>query len=192
MPIIFVPLKIKDSETVAHYMDLEDYDKFYDGKKWFLTKDGYVCQFNYKTNRRVFLHRVITNCPAGMVVDHQNHVRGDNRRSNLRVCTKAENQANRTKTSRNTSGFKGVSWNAQSKKWKACSHCNGKNRTIGYFRNPEDAAIAYDLEVKFQSSTYAYTNFEWTVSVSNGSCALVASDRTTGNVYRTIPVSSIN
>lgn len=48
-----------------------------------------------KKRKRVSLHRLITNCPEGLEVDHLNHNPLDNRKSNLRICTQIENAQNR-------------------------------------------------------------------------------------------------
>lgn len=50
-------------------------------------REGYKCT-------TVLMHRVLTNCPKGMVVDHLNHDGLDNRMFNLRVCTYSENMLN--------------------------------------------------------------------------------------------------
>ncbi len=47
------------------------------------------------TSKNISLHRFLTNCPKDKVVDHVNHVKNDNRLSNLRVCTHQENQINK-------------------------------------------------------------------------------------------------
>jgi hypothetical protein len=58
--------------------------------------------------KSVFMHRLIMNAPAGLVVDHWNGNIWDNRRSNLRICTQAENLRNKRKLA-GASRFKGVS-----------------------------------------------------------------------------------
>lgn len=77
------------------------------------------------------------------VVDHINGNRTDNRLSNLREATLAQNQQNRTGTQRNnTSGIRGVSWNRFCNKWMAYIQHNGRSKTLGYFENLEHAASA--------------------------------------------------
>lgn len=70
--------------------------------KWYAKKTGdngsfYAARFQ-RINRQgttIYMHRVLTSCPAGKEVDHINQKPLDNRRANLRVCTKQENLANR-------------------------------------------------------------------------------------------------
>lgn len=59
--------------------------------------------------RPIFLHRLIVNAAAGMEVDHINGDGLDNRRSNLRICTHAQNSRNSRSVNPNkTSKYKGV------------------------------------------------------------------------------------
>lgn len=102
----------------------------------------------YFTGRRgdlhVYLHRLIAGARKGEVVDHINGNSLDNRKANLRICTKAENSRNRKLGPTNKSGFKGVSWEAHTGKWRAKIGTDHKQITIGRFDTKEDAARAYN------------------------------------------------
>jgi uncharacterized protein YkuJ len=66
-------------------------------------------------------------------LDHINRNTLDNRIENLRVANKSQNACNRTVFANNTSGIKGVSWNARNKKWFVYVDVNKKRNNIGYF-----------------------------------------------------------
>ena len=89
--------------------------------------------------------RAITDAPSGMCVDHINGDKLDNRRSNLRICTRGQNARNTKKPSHGkTSTFKGVSWYRRYSKYQAAVSSNGKRVHLGYYDRAEDAARAYD------------------------------------------------
>ena len=88
------------------------------------------------------LHRLIMNCPDGMIVDHINHNTLDNRKENLRICTYKENSENRNVQKNSKSGIRGIFWNKQISKWVAKIGHNYKHIIIGYFSNIEDAEKA--------------------------------------------------
>ena len=76
-------------------LDVEDLDFILSYSRWFAhprKTDSYL--INRKGEK---LHRILLNCPKGMVVDHINGNTLDNRRSNLRVCSQLENTQNRTR-----------------------------------------------------------------------------------------------
>ena len=89
------------------------------------------------------LHRVIVAAPYGLDVDHISGDGLDNRRANLRLATRSQNIQNQGIGSRNTSGFKGVTWLKQKAKWKAQIGFEGSNRHLGLFTDINDAAAAY-------------------------------------------------
>lgn len=76
-------------------------------------------------------------------VDHKNRNRTDNRWSNLRAATNAQNQANVGLQKNNKSGFKGVFFKKSHSKWCALVGVDGKQKHLGYFDSPEKAHAAY-------------------------------------------------
>ncbi len=108
---------------------------------------------------RIPMHRAILNAPSGLEVDHRNHNGLDNRRANLRLATKAENQRNRNKPATNTSGYKGVSWHKGHNRWQAQIRHDGRARFLGYFDTPEQAARAYDSAAIETFGEFALPNF---------------------------------
>jgi hypothetical protein len=106
-----------------------------------------------------YMHRVIVNTPEGMDTDHINHNKLDNRKQNLRISTRAQNKYNMTKNSRNTSGYKGVSWSTVRNKWEVRISHNGKSFFVGRFSSLKNAADAYDNAAKTYHGEFAYLNF---------------------------------
>ena len=98
---------------------------------------------NGPKHRAVQLHRVIMGEPKGLLVDHRDGDGLNNRRSNLRMATRSQNQHNQKLASHNTSGFKGVRWDKQRGKWQAAIRLNGKRKHLGFFPTPEAAYEAY-------------------------------------------------
>jgi hypothetical protein len=91
------------------------------------------------------LHRVVMNAPTGLEVDHINGNRLDNRKQNLRLCTKAENGRNRPANRNNTSGYKGVTFKKGNTKkpWCAQIKVNKKRIYLGSFETPQAAYEKY-------------------------------------------------
>ncbi|MEG1462635.1 MAG: HNH endonuclease [Anaerorhabdus sp.] len=103
-------------------------------------------------NKTILLHRLLTNAPKGMEVDHINGDCLDNRRENLRICTHQENLSNRKKRLDNKSGYPGVFWYTHCKTpaWVAYIKVNYKRIHLGQFRVLEDAIKARrDAELKY-------------------------------------------
>jgi hypothetical protein len=144
--IAFVPLT-KGYEAIIDAADAP----MVEGRLWralvVRRKDGSIRTI-YATSRAsggqtIYLHRLIAGEPEGAEVDHRD---GDgllNIRSNLRVCSTSQNHCNRRLSIRNTSGFKGASWNASVGKWLARIKVNGKRHNLGHFLTPEEAHAAY-------------------------------------------------
>lgn len=129
--------------TRGHHalIDAEDFDKI-GTKKWSLiesTSNGDKYAMTYK----LAMHRLILNAPSGVIVDHINHNGLDNRKSNLRLCNKAQNGWNRRATG-GYSKYKGVSWSKNKRRWIAEIIINKKTHKLGKFLSQEQAAKAYN------------------------------------------------
>jgi len=151
--------------TIVDDEDYEDLSKF----RWYVTNPKYphVARNEYISGCRPkgtlkvkghLMHRDIMGCPKGMEVDHINGDGLDNRRLNLRVCTRAENGKN-VPGRKGTSKYKGVALVPQTKRWRALIKCDYKFITIGTFSTQKEAAMAYDQRAKELFGEYARTNF---------------------------------
>ena len=102
------------SDKVA-IVDEEDYDKVVNAiskrAKWYVHSPPPSKKF-YAMNgsRKLLIHRIVLDAPAGMDVDHINGDPLDNRKENLRICTRSENCRNRKVRNTSKSGFKGVEY----------------------------------------------------------------------------------
>ena len=88
-------------------------------------------------------------------VDHWNTDKADNRWKNIREATHAQNQMNRPRQRNNKSGFKGVSWDAQMKRWRAYIGSNSRHHHLGFFDTPEAAHAAYVTVAKNKFGKFA-------------------------------------
>ena len=93
----------------------------------------------------VYMHRLILGLDRfdKRHGDHINLDTLDNRRSNLRVATSAENHRNQGVRRDSRSGFKGVGWHKPTNKWQARIRLNGSRKSLGFFATPEAAHDAY-------------------------------------------------
>jgi len=107
----------------------------------------------------VGMHRLILGVTDPKVeVDHIDHNGLNNTRANLRVCTKTENLRNSRRRRDNTSGFKGVCWNKRDQHWRALIYIAGKQRYLGVFHTPEEAAQAYNNAAVIHFGEFAHLN----------------------------------
>ena len=146
------------SKGEKFYFDLEDYDKIKD-YCWWISNEGYVVSKD-KNRKRAALHRIVTDCQDGLMVDHIHgrQSRYDNRKSNLRIVTNQNNCMNNGLSSNNTSGVTGVHWDKLNKKWKAQIGYNYKRIQLGAFDNFEDAVAARKQAEDKYFGEYSYDN----------------------------------
>lgn len=133
-------------------VDAENYERI-NAHKWFAKWNPHTRSFYAYRNgptidgRREFIAmgREILGLEKGdgKKVDHEDHNMLDNRRGNLRVATQNQNMHNRGKNRNNKSGFKGVHWHPECRKWRAVIRYNGEQYRLGLFSKAEDAHAAY-------------------------------------------------
>jgi hypothetical protein len=88
-------------------------------------------------------------------MDHINCNRLDNRLVNLREADYIQNGANRRAHKNNTSGIKGVSWDASKKRWVAQLSVNRQYHFLGRYKSKEEAASAYAHAIKKHHGEFA-------------------------------------
>jgi len=92
-----------------------------------------------------FAHRLawlyMTGQAPDLFIDHIDGNRANNQIANLRIATHKQNSENlRRPSARNSSGYRGVYYQKQTKKWVAQIGHHGKLYNLGSFLTPEDAA----------------------------------------------------
>ena len=121
------------AETIV---DDEDYEYLVENFCWWLHKDkshplGYAQGQQRGTGKHVYMHRVIAERMgweiSGMLVDHRDFNTLRNVRSNFRLASHSQSQHHKRLPRNNTSGHKGVSWNAHTGKWAVQIHRNGRH-----------------------------------------------------------------
>lgn len=135
-------------------VDAEDYD-WLSKIEWSYSAVGYAA--GRHNGRYVYMHRMIVGAKPGEYVDHINRNKLDNRRSNLRICTKQQNQHNQGPR-RGTSRYKGVSYRRDTGKYTAQIHYNWKKISLGSFDTEEQAARAYNEAARKYHGEFAYQN----------------------------------
>lgn len=118
--------------------------------KWRIDNKGYVVRGKRVKGkyRMIRMHRVIMEWHGAeltnLEVDHINHVRHDNRKENLRVCSPGENKRNRRFTKGQSSKYKGVTYNPNKRLYEARIQVEHKYIFIGSFPNERLAAYWYN------------------------------------------------
>lgn len=137
----------------------EDYE-YVTQYRWYTNKDvtGKVYACRYAGGKRIYMHRELTKCPAHLVVDHINANSLDNRRENMRVCNKKENQHNRR--GYGYCKYKGVSMASKTTFRARIYVCPEVGEiSLGVYKTADAAALAYDAAALMLFGDYAWLNF---------------------------------
>lgn len=115
----------------------------------------------------VYLHNLVwertmgAEVPAGFLIDHMNGDKLDNRRENLRLATRTENEANKRKRrGKTTSKYKGVTKinDGRQKCWRVSITVNRKQKKVGTFYSEREAALAYNKAALEEWGEFAFLN----------------------------------
>lgn len=149
---------LKTSKGQEFYVDA-DWALFIDNASWSLNADGYVQSSTRVGNDTTCegLHRLIMNAQPGEEVDHIDLDPRNNRRSNLRMCTRSQNLANRRPSKGRR--YKGVYTVNNSIKFQVLIFHGGTSRYFGLYATEEEAAHIYDREALKLYGEFARLNF---------------------------------
>ena len=155
------------SKNEKFFFDIDDFD---DIKKynWYIRRDGYVASSS--NGKHTKMHTLImskNNEIGDYLIDHINHNKTDNRKSNLRLVTNSQNQMNKGLVKSNTSGCTGISWHKNKNVWIAQIQINNKLKYLGVYDNIEEAIKARKDAEKKYFGEYAYNPDSWDLLDNN-------------------------
>lgn len=147
-----VKIFLNDEETVFTVIDMKAFTDEVVLHTWRSDKDGYATAFIKRTTCHLHKHLY------GLFLDHKDRDKLNNRESNLRFSTASQNGHNSKMFSNNTSGYKGVTYNANAKSFSCRIAVEGKRIHLGYFDCPVQAAIAYNEAAIKYFGEFAFQN----------------------------------
>lgn len=128
-------------------------------------KDGTTCWYAGRTvalddgrHSTEYMHRLIVGARKAEEVDHRDHDGLNNRRSNLRRCSRTQNQIN-VRTSGGACGFRGVEYRPAQGYYRAAVTLHRRKHYAGNFPTAEAAAAAYDALALSLHGEFAVLNF---------------------------------
>lgn len=152
------------SQGKSAIVDEDDYD-FLMQWKWYLSNRGYATRDvvhkwrNPRIVQKIAMHKVIMKSDDRQWIDHINRNSLDNRKSNLRFCTQAQNVMNvGIYKNKKSSKFKGVFRRGEGGTYRAIIGFKRKIINLGTFENEIDAAKAYNDAAKKYFGEFANLN----------------------------------
>ena len=157
-----INLSGKNGEGKVMLIDDQDYDRFIQ-HKWYIHQ-GYALTVKHISGshtkdsiiqKNLVAHRYVFELEKGdgVVIDHKNGNKLDNRRENLRLTGYKENSWN-SKRLPNAAGYIGVQ-----KQSENSFHSMASGMSLGYYKTARIAALAYDKFIREQRGEFAVFNF---------------------------------
>jgi HNH endonuclease len=154
-----IPLHNKKGEitayTVVSHQDYENLNK-YCWNRGIEYVRGSIKGHSYELHIYVFTELIGGKIGSDEVLDHINHNKLDNRRSNLRAIPASEDR-NKAKRQGCSSNYHGVCWNKGHKVWQAHIKIKDKN-LLSRYEKEDHAAHQYNLWVEQYGLKYAPKN----------------------------------
>lgn len=154
-----LPLRNRSNQIVAYTQVDDDMFDYLMQWQWRLGSRGYAERTAYSKGekKKIRLHCIVIDVPAGMLTDHIDRNRLNNQRSNLRAVTQAQNNRNVSLRKNKKSAYRGVCRGKTG--WEARFHFDHKTMQIGTFKSEIDAAKAYDQTATRYLGEAALLNF---------------------------------
>ena len=108
---------------------------------------------------RIRMHCLIMGKRKSREIDHINDNGLDNRRQNLRFCTRATNMQKAKRKKRASTRYRGIKPYGANGKWEARIGFHGKKLYLGCFVSEKAAAVVYDMAAIEYYGKHAYLNF---------------------------------
>ena len=158
-------LEVTLTRDLRAKVDIEDLAKV-SHFKWCAKRSGnryyavaYIKGGGRRCNKQISMHRLILNYYGPMDVDHINGNQLDNRKCNLRIVTRSQNNLNQQSPRGGSSRYKGVYFDKRKNRFVAELTISGERVLSKQFKNEIDAAKAYDEAAKKHCGEHAYLNF---------------------------------
>ncbi len=149
------------SQGQVALVDDEDFEalaKFKWHAGWYPSSKTYYAKRNVKLDggrkTTALMHRELMGAAQGQEVDHINHNGLDNRRENVRLCIRTQNNGNMRKRTGCSSQYKGVVWCKNHELWMV----RVKRKLVGYFVAENEAAQAYNRVAREKFGEFALLN----------------------------------
>jgi len=137
------------------FFDLEG-KRLFEKYNWFVSGNGYLMRMDKR--KGIYFHRELLNFSSSEI-DHINNNKLDNRRSNLRYCSRSQNNYNSLKRTNTRSQYKGIIYEKGINKWRPRIKINKKSISLGCFNSELAAALVYDYHAKKHYKEFAKINF---------------------------------
>lgn len=144
-------------------VDEEDYEEL-SRRTWHIDSHFYAVTNSLKSDgaarTSLYMHRMVLKPEPGLETDHRNGNTLDNRRSNLRAVTHAENMGNygRGKQIVKSSRFRGVYYRKDRNRWSAYIGTKKGRDMLGCYATEQEAARSYNMAAKVRYGEFARLN----------------------------------